>query len=519
MLGVRQVLPSGGNLRRPMQSTLGNGSLSLAQFLRARLAERDNSWYWPVAERLPRSDYSAPSPIRIAQADTGVSMHPCLVGGFNPADTMDFFLSKNIRKGKGVICWGEDHPFFISHGTGIGGFIVGQPFGRMKLHGMTVRDVVEMVSCRVADSVVLTPADLTRLADCINWAVNDGIKVINISLGAIALQFDSALPPLTKAVENAYKKGVIICAAAGQIAPGMIWPGVYSLKGWVIACGPSKTGRLASAQSIWHAFHDGYVTVAAPGENIPKANWEKDTCTDNKPELVTSEGSSYSTAFTSSVAALWWARNHQTLSRMDPREIVPLFRHTIQKTCSPWNENYDKTKFGPGILNPNRVINSIVKPNNLSIKSSGFAQVKRVPGGTYRNVTLHAHGSSSIHVISPVFVEGKLTLISESSATISMSGTITCRELEIKIKSSALIEADDLGYYDDCKVEISHASTLRAFISAEGPISGSVKGPNIWNGSTLLLSIHWRNGRKNVSIRKDSMSTKVILNNWSGRWA
>ena len=144
---------------------------------------------------------------------------------------------------------------------------------------------------------------------------------------------------------------------------------------------------------------------------------------------------------------------------------------------------------------------------------------ERVPSGTYRNLTLHAHGSGSIHVLNPVFVEGKLTLVSESSATISMSGSIICRELEIRIVSSALIEADDLEYYENCEVDVSNAGTLRAYIAAEGPMSGIVKGPDFWNGSTVRVWFFWRNGKKSVSISKDWMSTVDIANNWSGRWA
>lgn len=486
---------------------------------KARSAGYDSSWFWPSDERLPRSSYTAPSPIRVAQADTGVSSQPCLVGGFDPAKSMNFFFPEGQREGKGVTCWGQGAPMFVSHGTSTGGLVIGQPTDGMNLSGMTIRDVVDLVPCRIADSVLLNPPDLTRLADCINWAVGEGIKVITISLGAIALQGDRALIVLTKAVENAFKKGVIICAAAGQIAPGMIWPGVYSLKGWLIACGPSKSGNVPSAQSIWPFFQNGYVTIAAPGENMPQAGWKNGICASDEAELGTSEGSSYSTAYTASVAALWWAHNYDALSKMDPRQIVPLFRNTLQKTCTPWNGNYGTSKFGPGIVNPNKAITSMEAPKDLKIDSKGVFHVERVPGGTYRNVVLHAHGSGSIHVIDPVFVEGKLTLISESSATISMSGTIICKELEIKIKSSALIEADDLEYYDKCQVDISHAGHLRASIAAEGPMSGSVTGPELWNGSTMRARIYWRKGYRGVSIHHDWMSTVHAPGNWSGRWA
>ena len=335
----------------------------------------ESSWYWPVAERLPKSAYGGLGPIRIAQADTGLSMHPCLVGGFDSAGSMDFFLPPGQRKGRGVICWKPGAPYFISHGTSTGGMMVGQPADGLELHGMSPRGVVDLVPCRVADSVVLNPPDLARLAECVDWAVAEGIKVINVSLGAIAFPGDSALPALTKSVENAYSKGVIVCAAAGQIAPGMIWPAVYALKGWVVACGPSKAGNAPSAQSLWVAFQNGYVTIAAPGENMPQAAWDGGVCATNVPVLGSSEGSSYAAAFTSSVAALWWARNYDELSMKDPRDIVPLFRHTIQSTCRPWDQRYDPAKFSPGIVNPNKAINSVALPTDLSVDSSGSGHV------------------------------------------------------------------------------------------------------------------------------------------------
>lgn len=482
-------------------------------------ASYNSSWYWPIANRIPRSDYGNPHPIRIAQADTGVSLHPCLKGGFEPAESMDFYFPDGERKGKGVICWDKWHPLFISHGTSTGGMMIGAPADRLELQGMTPRDVVEIVPCRVAESVVLIPSDLERLATCINWAIDQGIKVVNVSLGAIATPNDPALTVLTKAVERAYKSGVIICCAAGQITPGMIWPAVYALKGWVICCGPSRAGGDISHQSLWLSWADGYVSIGAPGENMPQASWKDGICYSAVPELGASEGSSYSAAFTSSVAALWWAMNYDQLSGMSPQDIVPTFRNTIQTTCTPWNGLYPAGKVGPGILNPNKAIKTVATPTDKTVSSTGVFHVERVPGGTYRNLTLHAYGSGSVHVIEPVFVEGKLTLKAESSATISMSGTIICRELEIICRSSSTIHGDDLEYYEKCTVDVSAASTCRIYIAAEGPMTGSVKGPSFFNGSTFVTWIYWRKGRKPVSVDKDRFSLVEINENWGGRWA
>jgi Subtilase family len=484
-----------------------------------KVAGYDSSWYWPTSDRFPRSDYTNPTPIRIAQADTGVSLHPNLIGGFDPAKSMNFYFPPNERKGKGVICWDTWHPIFISHGTSTGGMMIGRPADNLPLEGMTVRDVVELVPCRVAESVILIPSDLQRLADCINWAVDEGIKVVNVSLGAIATPNDPALVPLTKAVERACKSGVIICCASGQITLGMIWPAVYALKGWVICCGPSKEDGDVSHQSTWLTFADGYVSIGAPGENMPQAAWKDGVCYTNVPELGASEGSSYSAAFTSSVAALWWAMNHDTLSKMDLQDIVPTFRNTIQKTCTKWNRLYPAAKVGPGILNPDKAIKAVEPPSDRTVDSSGVFHIERVPGGTYRNLTLHAHGSGSVHVIEPVFVEGKLTLKAESSGTISMSGTIICRKLEIICHSSATIHSDDLEYYESCEVDVKAASTCKLYIAAEGPMTGKVEGPYFINGSTFIAWIYWRQGRKTVSVSKDTWSTVQIANDWGGRWA
>jgi hypothetical protein len=475
----------------------------------------DSDWYWPLDKRLPRSDYKNPKAIRIAQADTGVSPQPNLVGGFKQSESMSFFFPKGQREGKGVVCWGESHALFASHGTGTGGLMIGQPAGDLPLHGMTLRDVVQLVPCLVADSVLLIPSDLERLAECIDWAVDHDIKVVNISLGAIAADKDRALTPLTRAVERAYKSGLILCCASGQLALGMVWPGIYSMKGWAICCGPSNQKQEPSAQSIWPMFKPGYVTVAAPGEYMPRAAWKGDICSNHEPELMSSEGSSYSTAYTSSVAALWWALNYETLSNMNPRDIVPTFRHTLATTSEPWHGSYGPN-YGPGIVNPNALLRPVTHPQDYSLECKDAFRVKSVPGGTYRDVTLHAHSSGSIHAEEPVFVEGKLTLISESSGTILIPATVICRELEIRCSTSAHINTDDLEFYDSCILRMSSAGVCNLYMAAEGPISGDVK--EVF--TVLKAWIYWRHGRKPISINNPGNWAAVDIDNyWGGRWA
>lgn len=487
------------------------------------LEKPDSSWYWPINKRLPRKDYKNPVPIKIAQPDTGISLQENLVDGFDAGECMDFFRPPHQRKGHGVVCWDNQESRDIAHGTSIAGMMIGQSREGLKLHGMTElpgitnQDVVRLVPCRVSHAALLYPEDVSRLAQCINWAIDEGIKVVNISLGTIASKNDQAIVPLKQAIERAYKNGVIVCCASSTIKAGMTWPAIYAMKGWSICCAPSTDNNKPSPDCVWPMFENGYVTIAAPGENMPEASWVGGVCSSRISEVGLSGGSSYSTTFTSALAALWWALNYDTLSKADPGDIVPLFRNTIVKACNRWNGDYPKN-YGPGVLNPDEVLRSVRALEDYSLECEGVFKVKVAQGGTYKNVTLYAHHSGSIHVIDPIYVEGKLTLRCEESATISMSGTIICRELEIICRNSASIKSDDLEYYDSCNINISQASTCTLYIAAEGPISGSVGG-EILTGSTLQAWIYWRQGKKSVSISKDYWCTVDIKNDWSGRWA
>lgn len=98
---------------------------------------------------------------------------------------------------------------------------------------------------------------------------------------------------------------------------------------------------------------------------MPKACWVN---TGNliKPNysagMMESEGSSYSTAFVASIAALWLAQ-HETaideLKRLSPEKVMDLFKLTIQQTATPFAglpKGIARELFGPGIINPHRLL-------------------------------------------------------------------------------------------------------------------------------------------------------------------
>lgn len=94
------------------------------------------------------------------------------------------------------------------------------------------------------------------LANGINWAVNNGAKVINMSLAV------GASTTLETAVNNAWNAGVVLAAAAGNGSnTTMMYPAAYPN---VIAVGATDNNDKKASFSTYGAWVD----VAAPGVSV-----------------------------------------------------------------------------------------------------------------------------------------------------------------------------------------------------------------------------------------------------------
>ena len=362
-------------------------------------------WYYPLATRptvkQPRKK------IRLAHIDTGFAWHPCVDGDFDENNTMSFY--KPTRKGVGELRRPEElykfGSLFLDHGLATGAFVIGHPYSSkssnssntntssvtLPLNGMisNAAAFIDFIPMRVIDSVDISTADCKRLSLAINWAVDNDCSVISMSFGSMSVGagLDSSVPILRPAFERARNKGVILCCASGQGIPYMMYPGQFSLEGLCITCGPSTKDQIphnAGMSPFWSTFKDGYVTICAPGAQMPKACWVN---TGNliKPNysagMMESEGSSYSTAFVASIAALWLAQ-HETaideLKRLSPEKVMDLFKLTIQQTATPFAglpKGIARELFGPGIINPHRL---------LADEGASFIQKQRARSDTVR---------------------------------------------------------------------------------------------------------------------------------------
>lgn len=137
------------------------------------------------------------------------------------------------------------------HGTGIAGVVGAKENGEGVIgicHG------AELYSIQVLSSDNTAP--ISRIVNGINWAVENNIDVLNIS---ISTEVDSQI--LHNAIINAYNNGMIIIASAGNTAGSTEYPAKYDE---VISVGSvDGQGNISSFSA-----HDEYVDIYAPGEGV-----------------------------------------------------------------------------------------------------------------------------------------------------------------------------------------------------------------------------------------------------------
>ncbi|TLM80972.1 peptidase S8 [Pseudarthrobacter sp. NamE2] len=140
------------------------------------------------------------------------------------------------------------------------------------------------------------------LADGINWAVNNGAKVINMSLGVRSSR------TLETAVNNAWNKGVVLVAAAGNGGnQTKIYPAGYTN---VIAVGATDNN---DAKASFSTYGSSWVDIAAPGAAVystfPNHDFALAGQYNRSLSYDIGNGTSMSAPIVAAVAALVWSTN------------------------------------------------------------------------------------------------------------------------------------------------------------------------------------------------------------------
>lgn len=221
------------------------------------------------------------------------------------------------------------------HGTHVSGIIAGEN----NAYGVTgVAYNAKIMPVKVLNSS--GSGSYSAIADGIYYAVNNGAKIINLSLGG-----DFSSKALQSALEYASNKGVIVVMAAGNEGgsiPG--YPARYADKSGIAVGAVGKNGNLTDFSNRSGSNQLAYVT--APGESIYS------TVPGN--QYANYSGTSMASPYVAGVVALMLSAN-PNLSEGQIRDIITSTagnsNNSNNETPSTENPGFDLTPFLGDLFN------------------------------------------------------------------------------------------------------------------------------------------------------------------------
>jgi subtilisin family serine protease len=196
-----------------------------------------------------------------------------------------------------------------------------------------------LVPCRVVTWVVLLDSgSRERVAAGIRHAIQRGCQVVSMSLGGLG-----GNKAMFQAVTEAYNRGIILVAAAGQETDRVTFPGRYKR---TITCAAVDRHKVPWRNQYWekHPHEAAMIDVWAPGVDVPvvtlppegagagTAGSSLGSTSASSEDSSASKGSSYSTAHVAAAAAMWLRhREAEIAAYPKPWQRVEAFR-TLLKT-------------------------------------------------------------------------------------------------------------------------------------------------------------------------------------------
>ena len=168
--------------------------------------------------------------------------------GIDYTQDIDVYLRKNFVQGQDDIS--IIYEDLIGHGTSIAGILAAKDNDE----GITgINPNIQLYSARVLDENLSAP--ISRIVEAIYWAIENDVNIISISFGTL-----NNSEVLHKAIQDAYDKGILIIAAAGN--HGVIeYPAAYDE---VIAVGSvGCKGEHSEGSAVGEDLE-----LVAPGEQI-----------------------------------------------------------------------------------------------------------------------------------------------------------------------------------------------------------------------------------------------------------
>jgi subtilisin family serine protease len=226
-------------------------------------------------------------------------------------------LTQNLNSGRSIVRGrlgdSSNDVDLVGHGTHVAGIIAAQSNNQIGISG--IAPDAKILPIRILDS--RGDGSESDLAQAIRYAVDQGVRVINLSLGG-ATQTGG----LQLALEYAAQNDVLVVAAAGNGGPtaGTTYPAGNDLTLAVTAIDPTLNAPSFNQRG-------SYIDISAPGINIcstVRIDAIVDSsrrCAGLTEPYVTMSGTSMAAAFVSGVAALIFGARPD-FSALQAREVI-----------------------------------------------------------------------------------------------------------------------------------------------------------------------------------------------------
>jgi subtilisin family serine protease len=221
----------------------------------------------------------------------------------------------------------------FAHGTAMTSIMVARP-GFAGIEGLAPNARILPIAVPLKGVVRHGTPIANATSSAIDYAVDHGARIINMSLGGVREESTDGPDPCPGAVQQAVlralRRGVLVVAASGNSGDEnspVEEPGVCL---GVVSVGAVDRNLNVTSFSSRHP----YLTVSAPGVNIP---------TLSRDSAYIGEGTSQATAITSAVLALIWSR-YPTES---DRQILTRLLSTVTDRGPPGRDS----AYGYGVIN------------------------------------------------------------------------------------------------------------------------------------------------------------------------
>ncbi|MDR0853073.1 MAG: S8 family serine peptidase [Clostridiales Family XIII bacterium] len=269
---------------------------------------------------------SAQQVVKVAVVDTGLDItHEDLAANVIAEKAWNF-VDKNTNV--------TDSADGQQHGTHVAGILSADTNNGKGIAGVSYNRA-KIIPYKVfyKNSLGEDVTDSSKLIATYKRAINDGCKIVNMSLGGYGN--DKAL---NKAVDDAYKRGIITVAAAGNAdKSAYVFPSDFENVISVVAT--AKNGKRTA-----YSDHNKYKDIAAPGGDYG-GNGDSDGILSTKPGNAYTYkcGTSMATPYISGIIALIWS-SYPELSVEQIKDILYL-------TATDKGANGRDDYYGYGLVN------------------------------------------------------------------------------------------------------------------------------------------------------------------------